>query len=885
MNFSLADCLFSLPAWISLPCSRQALPEEMWREFGKGVETYLEARSSGTDVQAVRADIVQLHAQLGESLGGVEPLRQFQELSRAVLEGRRSRAPKVRRGKVCEDVLAHGSFGRAGMELAYRIPKEYDPAARNYPLILAIPDAGQEPAAHLRSDWRHLELLEQAILVCPRMPEERTEWDRVMVEGRPGGLSHVLSALRFATERFAVDSDRIYVAGRGKGVPAAIAAGNYSPQRFAGIVGRAGDAGDLGPDNFENLPTYFAGGGARAAAFQEALREQGVDNCRLDPTGQEAQVWAWIEQHPRRTYPQAVRLVVGKPFPTRSYWLKVAPTAPDAWARGSIVRDTNTVRIESHGVSHVTLYLNDALVDLGRSVQLNINGVHRIFEPVRSLSLMLDGFLDGVSDPACIYVSELLVATDHASSEASADSALDKEFELRLAATRNDPEGLWELHSWCIARAGGRQAQKLLHRILLMDPDHEGARVALGYAGEPGFWFRSRAAYDRYRRGQEASVARGRGHVEFEGTWLHPEERSLAGRGWEKDWSTGQWTSRADRRRLAEGWARQDMLWIRPEEVPRLERGLWLADGEWVELDSANRRHSKIRSMWRIPTREVVLHSTADRSVSLNAIEHMGRAIEDLNKVFGLEPRLPLEVALLRDEEQYDRLAFGDPDGRRPATDAGRMHVVHSAYFAESWFVQADGKRAFQGMGVGFWDPLAPHGDAFGLHSARLALGLSYVDAIDPSPKTVKKAIAKGLGETYHEDFQAEKQLPAWLRIGAAVYAERYFFDAHTAEGGNPWWARDWSLENLSQRGGMRPLAQVLAFRFDPADRDASLRLLLEVGALVAFLVDGECAPVAEAHAELKQALVAGRLHANRVEALTAALLQHENQLRGFASP
>jgi hypothetical protein len=186
-------------------------------------------------------------------------------------------------------------------------------------------------------------------------------------------------------------------------------------------------------------------------------------------------------------------------------------------------------------------------------------------------------------------------------------------------------------------------------------------------------------------------------------------------------------------------------------------------------------------------------------------------------------------------------------------------------------------------MGVGFWDPEIPDGHAYGVHSARLAAGLSYVDALDPSPKAVKRALSKGTGGDYAAAYEAEKRLPAWLRYGGAVYAERYFQDLHVAEGGDPWWARKWSLENLQKRGGLRPLDEVFAFKLDPDDRDDGLKLLIEAGLLVSFAVDGECAAAGTALAELQRALAANRFRPSLVTALVDALKANESDLRKFA--
>ena len=78
-------------------------------------------------------------------------------------------------------------------------------------------------------------------------------------------------------------------------------------------------------------------------------------------------------------------------------------------------------------------------------------------------------------------------------------------------------------------------------------------------------------------------------------------------------------------------------------------------------------------------------------------------------------------------------------------------------------------------------------------------------------------------------------------------------------------------------------LPEIFAFELDPGDIGGSHKLLIEAGLLVAFMVDGECPPVDEAHAGLKRALVSRRLHKNHVEALMQALIEHEAELKSFA--
>jgi hypothetical protein len=494
--------------------------------------------------------------------------------------------------------------------------------------------------------------------------------------------------------------------------------------------------------------------------------------------------------------------------------------------------------------------------------------------------------LDGSSDAGCVFVAQAIVPTAAAEGGAAAATTLaggDAEFRSAFAAAGKQVDKLWELAQWCKSTQRDAAAELVLRRLIRIAPDHENARAVLGHQFEKGQWFSTQAALERFKQSQDPELAAAKGLIEFKSLWINTQERPLAGKGWVKEQETGWWITPADRKRLTEGWARQDLEWISPQETPQLDQGLWRVDGEWVELSSANERHARIDSMWRIPSADVWLYSTADRKTCIKALGHMSRAMDDLRKVFGAEPMLPLRVAMLRDEGQYDRFAFGDPDGRRRATHAGRLQAVHSAFFAESWYPRIEGKPEFLGMGVCFWDALVPNGDLFGAHSARLAVGLSYGEALDPSPKAVRDAQGSGPQPSYYAAYQAEKVMPAWLRWGGAVYAERFFNDDTVAADGNAWWARDWSLDNLKRGGGVRPLSEILAFQLDPEDRKGAQKLLIEAGLVVAFIVDGNCAAVNAAHAEFKSALASGKLHPNDVKDLTEAVVAHEAELRAFA--
>ncbi len=859
---------------------KRARAEAELEPLAAALAAYREARATSAGVDAARAEVARSLVERAAASGG-EPLADPARLGRAWWLALRRGAKAERGGVVATAEIAHGSFAGAGTSYAFRLPRDYDPE-RAYPLLLAIPGENELPADHLRQSWSLRELQEQVILVSPAMPARTEDWGCVMVQGRAGGLSHVLTALRIAGERFAVDPERVYVAGYGKAVPAAVAAGNLGPQRFAGVIGRAGDAGPLSPDNFRNLPTFFAGAAGEARAFGEAARAAGHDNSRFEAGASEADLWAWMGALARRAHPERVVLVTGDPFPTRAHWLQVNPSEPGGRATATLERGANVLRIETRGVAQVTVYLNDALLDLARPVRVILDGEEREQVVPRSLATFLELLHEGISDPGCVYVARIdldLVAAPAAEAPAGPDS----ELEQRRAAAGEDVAKLWELHEWCAGTQRAEASTRALRTLVRLDPDHERARAALGHVRLGTRWFTSSWALERFALSQDPVAAARLGRVEYQSLWMHRDERALAVKGWVKDHETGLWLTPSDAKRIAQGWVRQDLEWIPPEDATQVDAGLWLVDGEWLDLARADRRHATLDSMWRIPGPEILVHSTAERAVALRAMQAMERALIDLRRVFGTEPVLPIAVAVLREEEQYDRFAFGDPDGRRPPAHAGRLHAVHSAYFAESWFPRSESKREFGGLGVCVWDTRVRDGDAYGVHAARLAAGLAFVEALDPSPLAVRKALSAGPGPDHYAAYQAEKQLPAWLRWGAAVYGERYFEDDTVAPDGDRWWARTWSLDNLRMRGGLRELGAVFAFELDPDDREDSLKLLIEAGLVVAFAVDGDCAPVVAAHAAFTKALAAGRPPARLAAALAEAIAAHEAELRAFA--
>ncbi|MCA9002627.1 MAG: hypothetical protein KDB61_11940, partial [Planctomycetes bacterium] len=332
--------LCPMPLVLGAPQSQKANELESTKEFSHLVEAlrgfFADARAQESTGDA-RARVQAALEELGKEQAISDPLKEVELLGAAVWNAQEHRFKEIRPGKIVELNEPGGSFGKAGLDFALRLPRDFEGKGERHPLILTLPEADQTPAAHLRAAWTNQDVLQTAILVCPAMPDDTKAWDQTMVQGKPGGLSHLFTVLRLVSERFPIDPNRVFVVGRGAGVPAAFAAGKYSPHLFAGIVGIAGEPKNVGPENFRSLPSAFFGGGAEAKAFHEKSLTMGYDRNTLEVSAGEDVIWNWIQNQEREPHPEKIALHTGEavifnPSSNRAYWLRLAPIDTGAFA-------------------------------------------------------------------------------------------------------------------------------------------------------------------------------------------------------------------------------------------------------------------------------------------------------------------------------------------------------------------------------------------------------------------------------------------------------------------------------------------------------------------------------------------------------------------------
>jgi len=249
-------------------------------------------------------------------------------------------------------------------------------------------------------------------------------------------------------------------------------------------------------------------------------------------------------------------------------------------------------------------------------------------------------------------------------------------------------------------------------------------------------------------------------------------------------------------------------------------------------------------------------------------------------RAYGQEPN-KVNVVVLRDLKQYSSYAAGDQEAQRPATESRGLSSIHFAYLGDLAFDPDTSE--FLGAGVTYWDASNDAGNKWGIHAVRHAIAESFAEALDPSPQAVAK-LKKSLKPEYSEAFFEEKRIPPWFRHGVSSYVERHFVDKNVAKGENPLWARNWSIGSIASRGGLRPLKQIFDTEVSVERGEDGTKLLNELGLIIAFALDGGCAPVSEKYAAVQAALASNEEGVRAaVDALEAEVIKHEAELRKFA--
>ncbi len=115
------------------------------------------------------------------------------------------------------------------------------------------------------------------------------------------------------------------------------------------------------------------------------------------------------------------------------------------------------------------------------------------------------------------------------------DLNVEEEFKRRWKALgEGDANGFYELGKWAREKRLLEQAESAFKKAIAIDPEHAGAREALGHRKHEGRWYDEAG----YKKAVE-------GLVEWNGRWVTPQERDLLEQGFVKN-EKGEWVRKED---------------------------------------------------------------------------------------------------------------------------------------------------------------------------------------------------------------------------------------------------------------------------------------------------------------------------------------------------
>lgn len=428
------------------------------------------------------------------------------------------------------------------------------------------------------------------------------------------------------------------------------------------------------------------------------------------------------------------------------------------------------------------------------------------------------------------------------------------------------------------------EAKQAFTRALELDADNEIAHKGLRHQFYDGKWFKSYTEKSKYKR-EEAKLKAEQGFSRLGDEWVLTADIAYISMGWTKT-DSGRWTDphveaemQHDKEMAAAGCQlrKEDGSWVHPDDIEKWQQGLWKCGEEWVSIEEANAYHADMEHWWQARTDHFDVLTTCNMDTVLWAQWNAEQTYKDLVRLFGLQPKTRPDVVVFTNIEEFNAFAAGE-QGARQAAEASGFSSLHYAYFADAWYDTQSQPPRYLGTGVAYWDAADEQMAAFGKHSVRHAAGLAYVASIAPSYETIGMAVSANAPPDLGA-FWAEKPVPRWLFYGGASYVERYYKDG---EAENPWWAREWSVQNLRGAGDLDSLETIFAFELSLEAIPASTRLISEAGLVVSFMLDGECQDVRLKHAGYKAALRSGEGTKEATLALQKALIDNKDAFEEY---
>ncbi|MEZ6194907.1 MAG: hypothetical protein R3F20_04135 [Planctomycetota bacterium] len=336
------------------------------------------------------------------------------------------------------------------IEYAYRFPRSYD-RSKPMPIVLCFHDEKSDGKEYIKRVWltgkANQELADQFILVAPTLVQ-KTKSTKIMKGDYKGETTaehefqwfdieqanYMLRPLKEVQQLLNTDPSKVFVEGAGTGAAVALhLAAIYGLDTFAGVVARQGT---FHPDHMnvidglQDFPVMFAqrpphakekgDGDARWKAWQATkalvaerkwqkvtIEESEGPVESLNPAAEAGQqVEPFIEANAKIAEfyanttavanPKKFRFVTDNPIFVSAAFLKLVQHDITLGATIDVTVEVDdkagAIRLTGQGFQKISLFLNDEIIDLDRSIEVTVNGVRWAYDrQARSLTEMLKG--------------------------------------------------------------------------------------------------------------------------------------------------------------------------------------------------------------------------------------------------------------------------------------------------------------------------------------------------------------------------------------------------------------------------------------------------------------------------------------------------------------
>lgn len=346
-------------------------------------------------------------------------------LRKALWEDHAASVKATRADEAKAKVLTHGN-----LKMKYETVS-FGPKNGARPLFISMHGGGGAPADVNESQWVNQVKLAKAykpsagIYVAPRAPTNN--WN-LWHEGHIDALFDRLIQDMIVFEN--ADPNKVYIMGYSAGGDGVYQLAPRMADRLAAASMMAGHPNNASPLGLRNIGfTIHVGANDGGYGRNKVAAEWGQkldDLQKADPKGyahfvhlhegcshwmnmEDKEAIPWMEKFTRNPLPEKVVWHQADTVHDRFYWLAVPKAEAKAGQDINAERNGQSISVTAKGISHVTLLLNDAMLDMDQPVTITFNGTTLPPRKVTRTVAIMQRTLEERGDPDLVFRGEIML--------------------------------------------------------------------------------------------------------------------------------------------------------------------------------------------------------------------------------------------------------------------------------------------------------------------------------------------------------------------------------------------------------------------------------------------------------------------------------------------